>query len=114
MQSQRAVVCVEEEPIWVTSGGAELPLTNLAIATSLALLRPGRFSLDEALGIELPTAAGVAAGIAASLIAQPAPPEPQANEVGGELQAGEDSGGGADTALDEQSVGDKEPESARQ
>jgi putative oxidoreductase len=100
------------KPIWVTSGGAELPLTNVAVATALALTGPGRYSLDEMLGIEVPTAlvalaaAGVAAGVVASAVAQPEPSEPQANEAGGELQAGEDAGGsGADTALGESSAG---------
>lgn len=42
------------KPIWVTTGGAELPLTNIAMATALTLAGPGKFSLDEALGTELP------------------------------------------------------------
>lgn len=61
------------KPIWVSSGGAELPLLNMAIATSLFLAGPGRYSVDRALGIRLPrwlaipggaiAAAGVAYGI---------------------------------------------------
>lgn len=43
------------KPIWVTAGGAELPLTNVAIATALAAAGPGRYSLDRALGLKLPT-----------------------------------------------------------
>jgi putative oxidoreductase len=81
------------KPIWVTSGGAELPATNLAIALTLLLVGPGRLSVDRLLGIRLPAAlatlcaAGVAAG---SLIAlsqpQPTPqqqqpqPQPQAQQ----------------------------------
>ena len=42
------------KPIWVSSGGAELPVTNLAIATSLALAGPGKLSLDGLLGTRLP------------------------------------------------------------
>lgn len=42
------------KPIWVSSGGAELPVTNLAIATSLALAGPGKLSLDGLLGTKLP------------------------------------------------------------
>src|SRR5512139_2232146 len=42
------------KPIWVTSGGAELPVTNMAIAVALALTGPGKFSLDSLLGIKLP------------------------------------------------------------
>jgi putative oxidoreductase len=40
--------------IWVTSGGAELPVTNMAVATALMLTGPGALSLDHALGISLP------------------------------------------------------------
>jgi putative oxidoreductase len=42
------------KPIWVTSGGAELPLTNIAIALALGIAGPGKFSADCALGIKLP------------------------------------------------------------
>jgi putative oxidoreductase len=42
------------KPIWVTSGGAELPLTNTAIALAIAAAGPGKYSLDQALGIKLP------------------------------------------------------------
>jgi putative oxidoreductase len=42
------------KPIWVTEGGAELPLTNMAVATALILNGPGKWSLDRALGLSLP------------------------------------------------------------
>lgn len=42
------------KPIWVTSGGAELPVTNMAVATALSLAGPGKFSLDELLDTHLP------------------------------------------------------------
>ncbi|MDB5080633.1 MAG: DoxX family protein [Chloroflexi bacterium] len=42
------------KPIWVTSGGAELPLINIAAGTALALTGPGKYSLDKVLGIKLP------------------------------------------------------------
>lgn len=42
------------KPIWVTSGGAELPVTNGAIATALMLAGPGDISLDRLLGTRLP------------------------------------------------------------
>jgi putative oxidoreductase len=42
------------KPIWVTEGGAELPLTNIAASTALILNGPGKYSLDRALGIRLP------------------------------------------------------------
>ena len=41
-------------PIWVTEGGPELPVTNISIATALMLVGPGKYSLDRALGIRLP------------------------------------------------------------
>jgi putative oxidoreductase len=93
------------KPIWVTEGGAELPLTNIAVATAIALVGPGRYSLDEALDIEVPTplialtAAGVATGMGFALLSQPTSEE-QAEQAGGELQAGEGAGEqGIDTAL---------------
>jgi putative oxidoreductase len=42
------------KPIWVTEGGAELPVTNIAAATALILNGPGRYSFDRILGIRLP------------------------------------------------------------
>ena len=42
------------KPIWVTEGGAELPVTNIAAATALVVNGPGKWSLDRALGIRLP------------------------------------------------------------
>lgn len=42
------------KPIWVTEGGAELPVTNLAVGLALGLTGPGRYSLDRALGIRTP------------------------------------------------------------
>jgi putative oxidoreductase len=60
------------KPIWVTEGGAELPVTNIAIALALSVVGPGRFSVDRVLGIRVPTgvamvsAGAVALGIAAS------------------------------------------------
>lgn len=42
------------KPIWVTEGGAELPVINIAAATTIILNGPGEYSLDHALGIRLP------------------------------------------------------------
>ncbi len=87
------------KPIWVTSGGAELPLMYLATATALGFTGPGRFSLDRMIGIKVPmavtaiTAAGVAAGIAASILTREEQPQAQEDMAGGQLQAGEDAGG---------------------
>jgi putative oxidoreductase len=71
------------KPIWVTSGGAELPVTNMAAATALALAGPGCLSLDHAFGIRLPRPLiGLAflatiAGIVMALRSRP-PAQPQA------------------------------------
>ena len=42
------------KPIWVTEGGAELPLLNIAVSTALMIREPDGFSLDRVLGIRLP------------------------------------------------------------
>lgn len=41
-------------PIWAQEGGAELPVTNSAVAFALAISGPGRYSLDRAFGIRAP------------------------------------------------------------
>ncbi len=69
------------KPIWVTSGGGELPATNLSIALALTLIGLGSISLDRFFGIRVPTAlsvlaAGCVAAGAMSAIMQP-PPEQQ-------------------------------------
>jgi putative oxidoreductase len=42
------------KPIWVTEGGAELPVLNMAISTALMVREPDGYSLDRLLGIRLP------------------------------------------------------------
>ncbi len=42
------------KPIWVTEGGAELPVTNIAAAMALIIGGSGRLSVDNALGLRLP------------------------------------------------------------
>ncbi len=56
-----------DKPIWVTEGGAELPLTNIAAALALMISGPGKYSLDRALGIRLPRWIGPV-GLAAILL----------------------------------------------
>ena len=79
------------KPIWVTAGGAELPVTNLAIAAALAAAGPGRFSLDRLLRIRLPwqltalAVAGTAGGVGLGLMSRPSAPAPDAGSA--ELQA---------------------------
>lgn len=67
------------KPIWATQGGAELPVTNLAVAAALAALGPGSLSLDRLLRIRLRrslvlvAAAGTACGVGWVLTGQPRP-----------------------------------------
>ena len=80
------------KPIWANAGGAELPLTNMAIATAVATAGPGRLSLDGLLGIRLPwqltslAVTGTAAGVALGLMSRPSP-GPAQEVAGTELQA---------------------------
>ena len=46
------------KPIWVTEGGAELPVLNIAVSTALMIREPDRYSLDRVLGIRLPAWVG--------------------------------------------------------
>ncbi len=46
------------KPIWVTEGGAELPVLNIAVSTALMIREPDRYSLDRVLGIRLPVWVG--------------------------------------------------------
>jgi putative oxidoreductase len=85
------------KPIWVNKDGAELPVTNMAIATSLMVAGPGRFSFDEVLGtklprwVALPGLAVVGAGIAIGLGVSAKRPEEVAAKpkAGAELPAGQ-------------------------
>lgn len=85
-------------PIWVTEGGAELPMTNVAIGTALALTGPGRFALDRLFRVRLPaalpilTATAVVIGAAAALTARP---HPASQTVQGETTGAESPKGGA-------------------
>lgn len=102
------------KPIWVTSGGAELPVVNIATSLAIALAGPGKISVDNALGLKLPrrlilipglalVGVAVGAGLAmsnrpqeaeqmqASEQEQPAvhvPEQPQQNEEAGETAEG--------------------------
>jgi putative oxidoreductase len=42
------------KPIWVTAGGAELPVMYMAGASALMFAGPGSFSLDSLFGIRVP------------------------------------------------------------
>lgn len=41
-------------PLFASEGGAELPLTNAAVATAVLFAGSGRYSLDRMLGIRIP------------------------------------------------------------
>jgi putative oxidoreductase len=43
-----------DKPIWVTEGGAELPVLNIAVSTALMIREPDAYSLDRLLGVRLP------------------------------------------------------------
>ncbi len=82
------------KPIWVTEGGAELPVTNIAAALALILNGPGKYSLDRALGIRLPgwvAPLGLAGILLTVLYAGVgAPTEPEEDEAREELAGEED------------------------
>ncbi len=76
------------KPIWATEGGAELPAVYIAAALAMGLAGPGRYSLDSALGIKIPSAIVAAAVVTAAtavgwgIAGQPAP-QPEAQELSG-------------------------------
>lgn len=86
------------KPIWVTEGGAELPVTNIALGLGLSMMDPGRFSVDGLLKLKTPfwliglTTAGLVAGTAYALVRQPQQQQqasrPEGEEAGAELQGG--------------------------
>ncbi len=61
------------KPVFAMKGGAELPLTNIALALAVAVEGPGRYSLDRFLGIRVPiwlrilAVSGTVAGLVAAL-----------------------------------------------
>jgi putative oxidoreductase len=42
------------KPIWATSGGAELPVVNIAALGALAMIGSGKLSLDRLFGMRVP------------------------------------------------------------
>ncbi len=82
------------KPIWVSEGGAELPVTNIAVALALILNGPGPYSLDRVFGIRVPrpvialVAVAEAVLIVLGIVARPTPPPQTANYAGAELEGG--------------------------
>lgn len=90
------------KPIWVSQGGAELPVTNMTSALALTFTGPGRFSLDNLFGIRLPralviTVAGLEAVMVAIGIITSRPTPPTATATSGDeaktpVEAGQGTG----------------------
>ena len=83
------------KPIWVTEGGAELPVTNIAAATALIVGGPGKYSLDRAFGLRLPgwlAPLGLVAVIVTVLYAGIDTPEPPEQDEAREGTAGNPEG----------------------
>jgi putative oxidoreductase len=88
------------KPIWVTEGGAELPLLNIAVSTALMIREPDRYSLDRVLGIRLPRWVGVGGlvGIILTVLyseleADESPEQEEAQEEGDQDEAREELAG---------------------
>jgi putative oxidoreductase len=81
------------KPIWVSEGGAETPLINIAVSVALALTGPGKYSLDEALGVRLPkwvvaaALIGAGVGVGYGILTQPAPAQQTPSETAAEAPA---------------------------
>ena len=74
------------KPIWVTHGGGELPVTNLAVAGGLVLVGPGAISLDRLLGARTPWWL-VAVGVAGTAVGTVLALSPEIAQAGREARA---------------------------
>lgn len=68
-------------PIFAGQGGAELPLTNFAAAGLLAILGPGRYSLDRRLGMRMPVSLRIGAVIVTAVTTYAALRRPEVAET---------------------------------
>jgi putative oxidoreductase len=50
--------------LWNSKGGFEFPLTNLTVALAVAMIGPGSYSIDGALGTSLPDPLALVGGVA--------------------------------------------------
>jgi putative oxidoreductase len=81
------------KPIWVTEGGAELPVLNIAVSTALMIREPDRYSLDRVLGIRLPAwvgPLGLVGVILTVLYAELEADEPPAEQEGAQEEGAQD------------------------
>jgi putative oxidoreductase len=68
------------KPIWSSSGGAELPVVNIAVSTALLITGPGRYSVDRLFGIKVPrwltalVTVGSTITLVVGLLMEPEPP----------------------------------------
>ena len=88
------------KPIWVTEGGAELPVLNIAVSTALMIREPDRYSLDRVLGIRLPAWVGplglvgvILTVLYAELEAEEPPAEQEEAQEGAQDEAREELAG---------------------
>jgi putative oxidoreductase len=92
------------KPIWVTAGGAELTVTNMAVQSALILAGPGKLSFDGLLGIRIPRWFGLASllgmlGTVAWAVSNSRnAPEDEATEQ--EQEAGHNLQGGEEDRMD--------------
>jgi putative oxidoreductase len=49
-----AIAKIHWPKLWVTEGGLELPLVNLAVVITVGLMGPGEVTLDHGFGTALP------------------------------------------------------------
>jgi putative oxidoreductase len=83
------------KPIWVTEGGAELPVLNIAISTALMIRESDGYSLDRLLGIRLPAWVGLVGlvGIILTVLLAELEPDEAAEQEGDQDAAREDLAG---------------------
>ena len=77
-----------DKPIWVTEGGAELPVLNIAISTALMIRESDGYSLDRLLGIRLPAWVGLVGLVGIILTVLYAEREPDQTSEQEETQEG--------------------------
>jgi putative oxidoreductase len=88
------------KPIWVTEGGAELPVFNIAVSTALMIREPDRYSLDRFLGVRLPAWVGplglvgiILTVLYAEVEADESPEQEEVQEEGAQDEAREELAG---------------------